>query len=311
MNQILFLGYSSIVQRRVIPAILNSKHIDQFEIASRRGIMSDWKDYAKYTRGYEGFESALQESNCPWVYISTINREHKFWAERALRSGKNVIVDKPSFLEASAAKELSSLAAKNNLSIVESTVYFCHTQFDQIKKLFSNGILRISAQFSIPPLPLDNFRMQPKPGGGALYDMGPYAISVGSEMFGTRPVRILATANQNKKGIVTSFSCMMDFGKSRSMVGQFGFDTTYVNRVEVWNDTSWASMDRFFTTPGNFSNTLFVRSQGEELKINIEASDPFQNFLDSVLINPKSWAEKLIPRAQDLETLIQSAGVKP
>ena len=55
---------------------------------------------------YDNYDAALSKSKADLVYISTVNSEHAKWAERSLKKGFHVIIDKPSFTSIDDARKL-------------------------------------------------------------------------------------------------------------------------------------------------------------------------------------------------------------
>ena len=84
--RVLILGNSGIARKRVLPALAAMPEIDAVEVASLRSGDSADIDYSDY-------ELALAQSKAGLVYVSLVNSDHAHWTERALESGRHVIVD--------------------------------------------------------------------------------------------------------------------------------------------------------------------------------------------------------------------------
>src|ERR1700737_377810 len=94
--RLLILGFSSIAERRVIPAAAKVAAIDQISIASKsRPQPEDWPKAGCF---FSDYETALRESQADIVYLSLPNAMHEHWVMAALRAGKHVIVDKPAMI---------------------------------------------------------------------------------------------------------------------------------------------------------------------------------------------------------------------
>ncbi len=263
--------------------------ITGIEVASRSASDAAFSDY----------ERALAESGAELVYVSLVNSDHALWAERALEAGCHVVVDKPAFLDVEQAERLVELSRTRELCLAESTVYTRHPQIDVIRGLFARSgaaPTTILASFSFPPLDPGNFRYRKALGGGALYDLGPYAVSPGRLFWGGRPeeveCRVLSTGGPD--GVETAFSVMMNYPGGRSMVGQFGFTTAYRNRLSFSGPDLCVDVDRVYTTPENLENELRVTQQSGASTVKVRAADCFALFLQEVL-------EKI--RMRDLEGL--------
>src|SRR5665213_606908 len=173
--RLLILGYSSIAERRVIPAAAKVAAIGEISIASKsRPQPNSWP---KAGRFFDDYETGLRESNPDIVYLSLPNAMHEHWVMKTLAAGKQVIVDKPAMITLQAAERAVQEARRNNRLLAEATVFGFHPQFEALAQFVAeNGPLNcVDAQFIIPPLPIANFRNHGELGGGCLLDMGPYA----------------------------------------------------------------------------------------------------------------------------------------
>ncbi len=88
--KILILGYSDLVQRKVIPAIKKIKNL-KFDIASR----SKKEQNTGHQYWFNDYFKAINQSDADIVYISLVNSQHYKLALKCLKCLKNVIVDKP------------------------------------------------------------------------------------------------------------------------------------------------------------------------------------------------------------------------
>lgn len=305
--RILILGDSAIARKRLLPALATLSEVTSVEVASRSAFGAAFSDY----------ESALAKSDAELVYVSLVNSSHALWAERALDTGRHVVVDKPAFLDREQAERLVELSRTRGLCLAEATVYTRHPQIAAIRDLFgpSEGAPRsIVATFSFPPLDADNFRYRKALGGGALYDLGPYAVSPGRLFWGDRPTevecRILSTSGPDD--VETSFSILMTYPEGRALVGQFGFASAYRNRLSLLGNHRCVDVDRVFTTPESLENELRVSQGGEVSAVKTPAADSFALFMREVLAkiatrDLESLRAELLEDALLLERMRRSA----
>jgi predicted dehydrogenase len=66
---------------------------------------------------YDGVEAVLRDRNIQAVFIATDNLSHAPLAERALKAGKHVLVEKPMATRLADARRLAALAARQGLSL--------------------------------------------------------------------------------------------------------------------------------------------------------------------------------------------------
>ena len=234
------------------------------------------------------YESALAESSADLAYISLVNSEHAHWAERALERGLHVIVDKPAFLELEEAIRLLEFSRTQGLCLAEATVYTRHPQIETIRGLFDRPDgqpTSLQVNFSFPVFEAGNFRTDKALGGGALFDLGPYAVSPGRIFWGGRPDEIVCRtlSTDGALGVDTSFSVLMRYPEGRCLLGHFGFTTTYRNRLALVGPERSVELDRVFTTPENLRNELRIAGARGSSTLDAPAGDAFGLFIREVL----------------------------
>jgi predicted dehydrogenase len=311
--KLLFLGFSRIVQRRLLPAARRVPGLEPVEAATRT---SGAAAAAAGLRGFDDYDRALRESSAPLVYVSTVNEDHARWVERALEHGRHVIVDNPAFARSEDAPRLVELARRAGLCLAEAVVYGHHPQIAAARELFvaaGSAPTRLTAAFSFPPLDPGNFRWKRALGGGAINDLGPYAVSAGRLFFGAPPTEIVSRVNARSDEVESSFSVLATYPGGRSLVGHFGFDTEYCNALRVLGPGASAELDRPFTPPTDGPVEVTLRRSDKTEKRTLDAADPFALFLRAVTEaieagRTESFATDLLADAEALERLRRAAG---
>ena len=321
---LLFLGYSSIVRRRVLPAARSVAAIRRISVASRSqgrdGAAGRIDDGGGVDRWHTGYEDALASAAADVVYVSGANAVHAEWVMRALHHGCHVLVDKPAFLDPEAAAAAVRLAREKNRGLAEATVSSFHSQAAALRALVDPaeaGTVRATATFSFPPLPPDDFRYRADCGGGSLYDLGPYAAATNRLLFGAPPENVHCTVlsrdASRRPGVDTSFSVLMTHAGGGSLAGHFGFVTAYQNRLSVVTRSRTIDAERLFTTPPDLACTLRVREGYDERTVRVAPGDAFALFLEAFLdaIERRDFAafeQALLEDAALLARLRRAAG---
>lgn len=307
MNSILFLGYSRLVQRKLITASSNAG-FEQIEVSSKRNI----EEIPNVDLIHKGYEKALERTNCNLVYVSMVNSDHGKWVRKVLESGKHCIVDKPSFINEQEATELVFLAKSKGLLLAEAAVWSSHPQSQKLLNAFDSGEdKRVVAIFSMPPFEKENFRWNKNLGGGSLYDLGPYFASSGRFVFGGSASLVSAKVLSFKNKVPISFSVQGIWPCGGSLIGYFGFDTEYVNRLEIISEKSHATLNRAFTTPPGFVNSIQFNQKNKSHTIECPPADSFICFLEevraSIEINQINvWHQKILDDAKTLALLFSA-----
>ncbi len=281
--RLLILGYSSIAERRVIPAAAKVAAIDEISIASKsRPQPNGWP---KAGRFFDDYKAGL-DSGPDLVYLSLPNAMHEHWVMKALAAGKHVIVDKPAMMTLAAAERGVQEARRSGRVLAEATVFGFHPVFAILAEFFAeHGPLNcVDAQFIIPPLPIANFRNRGELGGGCLLDMGPYAAGT-MRIFGGGPpshITALASGRHPETGVDMGFSVQARLANGGVFSGHFSFEGEYQNRLLIVARSGSVIIERVFSPPADHRMEWRWRVRNVESVVTSEVADTFALFLESV-----------------------------
>jgi len=312
--RILFIGYSNVLKRKILPFIHELKSVKAVDIAKFSSQRDEIIEHFNLSGEiYESYDEAINVSNADIAYISTVNSAHAFWAEKALKKGMHVIVDKPAFLSLDKTLELVRLAEKLKLGIAEATVYPFHPQISKVIEVIEKENLyptHLTINFSFPPMDSENFRYKKDLGGGALNDLGPYFVSAGRVFFNESPEKLLCLINDFdfKHEVETSFSVLAQYNNGRSLIGNFGFSSEYINRLNLFGENFYFEINRVFTPPGDLENEVLMKMNNSSKLIKTEKSNCFINFLQKFIDSIergeyRSFSSMLIQDAKSIELL--------
>ena len=315
-RQVLLLGYSRIARKRLIPALSALGTAVHLEIASKSSAGAARAEQCLPGEIFDCYGSALHESRADVVYISLVNSDHAHWAEMALQSGRHVVVDKPAFLSFADATRLIALAKDKKRLLAEANVFPFHPQIECVLEEFKAvkaSPLKITSVFSFPGFQKEDFRYKADCGGGALNDLGPYAISAGTVFFNEHPQKLFCqVTDRSSAGVDLSFSMAALYSGGRAMVGHFGFNTEYQNAISILGPSMCISFDRVFTIPADYKNTLRVRASDTLKEITVPQSDCFANFFNRIFRAAdngrfQEWYEQVLLHARSLDKLKSAA----
>jgi dTDP-3,4-didehydro-2,6-dideoxy-alpha-D-glucose 3-reductase len=314
---ILIIGYSAIVKKRILPALRKIEQISRIDIASGSSASGIPEEAACNGTTFSDYADAILKSKADIVYISLVNSSHAEWAERALLRGCHVIVDKPAFTSFDDARRLADLARTKGLCLAEAIVYSWHPQIQMARDIFLQAATRptrLTISFSFPPFSEDNFRYQKHLGGGALWDLGPYAVSPGRLFFENEPDEVFCRVGTRSAvtGVDTAFSMLATYPGGRSMVGHFDFNTEYRNCINILGPGMSVDIERVFTTPSDMENELLVRSNNHTTRVTAPRADCFAIFLQRVFdtiseSSHQAFSETLLSDATVLHRLRKAA----
>ena len=234
------------VNERLIPAINQSELGELIAIGSRRKgaakecllkYLPEYEDKVSY---FDGFDQIINHKNIDAIYIPLANQEHTEVALKAIRAKKHVLIEKPMAIKSEEVEVLIEEATKNNVKIMEGFMYAFHPQFDRIKNIIKSNILGdinyAHSMFSFPIQPARFYRIDRsmENGGGALWDIGPYAIHTIRQCFKENPKRVKAIAKLNEHGADISTSGLIDFGNCKRATFDISFECTRRSEFEAF-----------------------------------------------------------------------------
>jgi len=234
------------VNERLIPAINQSELGELIAIGSRRKgaakecLLKYLPEYEDKVSCFDGFDQIINHKNIDAIYIPLANQEHTEVALKAIRAKKHVLIEKPMAIKSEEVEVLIEEATKNNVKIMEGFMYAFHPQFDRIMSTIKSNILGdinyAHSMFSFPIQPARFYRINRsmENGGGALWDIGPYAIHTIRQCFKNNPKRVKAIAKLNEHGADISTTGLIDFGNSDHATFDISFERTRRSEFEVF-----------------------------------------------------------------------------
>src|SRR6185503_5676183 len=216
------LGAASIAVQRMLPALREAPSATLHAIASRdadkaRGVAATFEA----PRAYGGYDQLLADPEVDAIYIPLPNQLHCEWSVRALEAGKHVLCEKPLCLTSREVQRLCVARDRAGKHIEEGFGYRNHAQWAKVLELIASdaiGPVRaahavLAKQFLDPA----DVRNNPAAGGGALYDLGSYAINALNLVHERPPLRVSGLAEHDPRfGIDRLTSALLDYGDAHA-----------------------------------------------------------------------------------------------
>lgn len=232
------------INERLMPAILQAANAELVAIASRRpgaaaATLAKYAPGQTEVRAYDDLQLLLDDADVQAIYLPMANHEHGEWALRAIRHGKHVLVEKPLALKVADIEAIETAARERNLTVMEGFMYRFHPQHARIQELIASGIIgevrsvRSSFSFIMRPARLYRLAEDVSKGGGAMWDIGPYAIHAARWCFDTPPVAVTALAKYVDSGADITTSGVIDFGDGKHAHFDVSFEWARQSIYEV------------------------------------------------------------------------------
>ena len=237
------------VNEKLIPAITGSAQGELIAVGSRRehsakeSVLKFAPEQVENIECHKGFDSILNNREIDAIYIPLSNEEHTEVAIKAINNNKHVLIEKPMAIKSKEVELLVDSAKKNNVKIMEGFMYVFHPQFDRIQNIINSGILGginyAHSMFSFPIQAARFYRINRSiaNGGGALWDIGPYAIHTIRSCFKENPKRVYAQSKLNEHGADMSTTGMIDFGNDKKATFDISFECFRRSEFEVFGQS--------------------------------------------------------------------------
>ncbi len=226
------------INRRLIPAIRESERGELVAVASRS--LASAEAYAKewdIPVAFASYEEMLASDAIDAVYIPLPNHLHAEWTIKALDAGKHVLCEKPFALTVADVDMMVAAAERTGNVLMEAFMYRHHPQTLKIKELLEAGaigdIKLVRAHFSFPLEDDGNIRLHPDKGGGALWDVGCYPMSIAQYIAGGAPIEIAAQQVTDANGIDRTFTAQMRYPNGILAQISCSFEMQFCTTLEI------------------------------------------------------------------------------
>lgn len=250
------------VNERLLPAIVAAPNSELVAIASRRpgAAVETLKKYAPQLQGvrtYDDLDSLLDDADVQAVYLPLSNHEHAEWALRAIRKGKHVLIEKPMALTVADIDAIAAAAVEHGVTVMEGFMYRFHPQHARVRELLDSGLVgdiryvRASYSFMMRPARMYRLALDTDHGGGAMWDIGPYAIHSLRTCFGSEPLAVSAIAKYTDSGADIATCAVLDFGDGRRGHFDIGFESARRSEYEFTGSKGLLKCHTVWQLPGD------------------------------------------------------------
>jgi xylose dehydrogenase (NAD/NADP) len=207
------------ILRRFIPALRKAPHSELRAVASRDPARAAaCAEQYQIPRSYTSYEALLADPEIDAVYLALPNHLHAEWAIRAVSAGKHVLCEKPLALSVGEVDAIAQAAKNHQRHVVEAYVHLHHPQAPLLRQALAGDVVgpvalvRGGMRFRVSDP--NNIRLDPTRGGGALWDVGCYPVSMLLYLAGALPAEVSAFQQLGPSGVDTSFAGQLRFERS-------------------------------------------------------------------------------------------------
>jgi predicted dehydrogenase len=264
------LGTAKIARNHVFEAIRDAELCELTGVASRDvGRAEACAADFGIERVYGSYEALLADPDIDAVYIPLPNDMHGPWTRAAADAGKHILCEKPLALDAAEAEAVAAYCQERGVLLMEAFMYRFHPAWTEIRRLLAEGAigqltaLEIWFAFRAVRDPND-YRLRKESGGGALLDLGCYAVNLSRWLLGDEPSGIDASVRVDPEGDVDlTFSAILEYGEARS-VFTVSIEQEPDHRVRLHGTEGWMSVADPFNCPADYATTITVATGADQ-----------------------------------------------
>ena len=281
--QVSIVGYSSIVSRKVIPALMRFRDLKKINIFTRRSeFLSDQINSDKMLNFLDINEllNFSRSNKSLFYYISTENYNHFYFSNLLLNEKENIIVDKPISLNNNDLNILLKSAERNKCFIGEALTWEYHKQLKYLKDFLErNKKYRVKTSFTIPLPKEGSFRVNNKKGSGVFWDMSTYLFST-LELMNISKVSI--SYSKNIGSFNPQWILAISKNKEINFEGIYGFGLNYQNSLELISDNEIIRFERIYTSDPKVPVSIYQINTKKFNHIE-EIDDAFYNYFAHIM----------------------------
>ena len=320
-----FLGSARINVKTIVPISHSSDHrlraIGSRDIAKATAYAAEWG----FEKAYGSYEDLLEDPEVDVIYNSLPNHLHTEWTLKAIRHGKHVLCEKPICLKSSDVDLIKHESEDRGVCVTEGFMYRHHPRIRKIKNMILEGdlgqVLRLKVSHHFMLQGDTNIRLDPALGGGALADLGCYAVNIMRFLTGHEPIRVSGQCRKSLRGADTFFCGQLHF--PNDILGDFdcGFHSPRTASMEIIGTKAILRVPEPFRVlhphPGDEENLMFLQRESgiEEIRTPHPESPHLTQIQDLARAirdkgKPLVSLEDSRGNSATLEALARSAGIE-
>jgi predicted dehydrogenase len=260
------------INRRLIPAIRASARGELAAVASRdlekgRAYAQEWE----IPQTFGSYEAMLESDAVDAVYISLPNHLHAEWSIKALRAGKHVLCEKPLAISVEEVDRMAAASRESGCYLAEAFMYRHYPQMKLVGEWVRSGRLGeiqvVQSAFHFSIRSDGDVRLVPGYGGGCMWDVGVYPMSLSQYVMGQPAAWVSATQRLGDSGVDESFAGVLRYPSGGLAVISASFRTPYCTFAEINGTEGRLSLNRPFNAVEEAARLVFTPAEGEPAEI--------------------------------------------
>jgi predicted dehydrogenase len=249
------LSTSSFAEGKFIPGLRRAEGVEVVAVGSRSlDAAQAFASRNGLPMAYGTYEALLADPTIDVIYNPLPNHLHVEWTRKAVEAGKHVYCEKPMGMNAAELETLRDLTTQRH--IVEGFMVRHHPQWTETRERVRAGefgtITHAHIAFAYTNTDGANIRNIADIGGGALYDIGCYAVVAARWFFEAEPLRVVSLVDRDPTfGTDRLFSAMLDMGHGRTVQFSVSTQSVFHQRVHLFGTKGRLEVTIPFNQPQN------------------------------------------------------------
>jgi D-xylose 1-dehydrogenase (NADP+, D-xylono-1,5-lactone-forming) len=264
------LGCADIAIRRLIPAMKATPGNEVVAISSRD--LSRAQAAATQLdipRAYGSYADVLLDDQVDVVYIPLPNSLHAEWTVKAAEAGKHVLCEKPMAPTVAECQHMVEACRRARVRFMEAFMYRFHPQHARVRALIAEGAIGqpmlMRSSFCVRMRrPTEDIRFSADLGGGALLDVGVYAIDAVRWMLGGDPLSVSGQLSLGTSDIDMSAAIALAFPEDVLATVSCSFVANGGGSYELFGPDGKITVQQAFAQPPGIAPRISW-TNGEEL----------------------------------------------
>ena len=207
------------IAEKMAATINGMPEAEAYAVASRQyGKAAAFAGRFGFAKAFGSYEALVEDPDVDLVYVATPHSLHYDHVRLCLGHGKAVLCEKAFMANAREAEEVPRISEENNVFLAEAiwTRYmpFRKTLRDIVDSGAIGRPMMLSAHLGYPVADKERL-VRPELGGGALLDLGVYAINFALMMFGNDIADITSSCTKSDTGVDLQNSIIFRYADGR------------------------------------------------------------------------------------------------
>jgi len=311
------LSTANIADVAVAPAISASEH-ELHAVASRnRGRAASFADRHDVPVVCDDYD-ALLDADIDAVYVPLPNALHAEWTCRAADAGLDVLCEKPLASDADETVEVVQHCRNADATLMEAFMYHYHPRTERALEVADRHLgdvehVHAAFNFPLPADRTDDVRLDPGLAGGALMDVGCYAVSAARQFLGEPVAADASVDDARDSGVDTSIAGTLEFADGATATVEASFETRNHQTYRVEGADGWLeARDAFNPTSGD-GTVLRWGTDGRTVEERFEPTDQYrlevEHFAECVESDeqPRTDGEEAVANMRAIDALYEAA----